>query len=99
MVSTNLSKPYDIAPLSSHLNSPLSTELLHAPNQGSHQVVRLSPNCDYYNLKPAARGLSPVYGHQVARTYEESSIEILKTDSKDDNSIPLVTPDKGTPSP
>ena len=62
---------------------------------GIHEIGRLSPNCDYYNLKPAARGLSPVYGQQNARTYEESCIEILKTDSKDDNSIPLVTPDKG----
>ncbi|VEU42550.1 unnamed protein product [Pseudo-nitzschia multistriata] len=97
-MSTNVSKPYVVAPVSSHLTSAPSTELLHAPHQGSQQVVRLSPNCDYYNLKPAARRLSPVYGHQVARTYEESSIEILKTDSKEDNSIPLVTPDKGTPS-
>mmetsp|Transcript_11291 Transcript_11291/g.22331 ORF Transcript_11291/g.22331 Transcript_11291/m.22331 type:complete len:844 (+) Transcript_11291:257-2788(+) len=98
-MSTSLSKPHVVAPISSRFNPTHSTELLHAPNQGYREVVQLSPTCDYYNLKPAARGLSPVCGHQDTRAYKESSIEILKTDSKDDNSIPLVTPDKGTPSP
>jgi len=111
-MSTNLSKPYVVAPTSFRSNSKTSisaTPSMHVSNmdcvllsdayQLPHDVVRLSPNCDYYNLKPAARGLSPVYGQQGSRTYEESSIEILKSDSKEDNTIPLVTPDKGNPSP
>lgn len=110
-VSTNLSKPYVVAPTSyrSNLKKSFSTTMsvpvtdvncedLPDTDQALHEAARLSPKCDYYNLKPAARGLSPVYGHQGARTYEESSIEILKSDSKDDNAIPLVTPDKGNPS-
>jgi hypothetical protein len=111
-LSTNLPKPYVVGPRSycSNLNEPISTTLsvpntemytghLSNLNQVPHEPLRLSPNCDYYNLKPAARGLSPVYGQQGAKTYEESSIEILKSDSKDDNTIPFVTPDKGNSSP
>ncbi len=107
-VSTNLSKPRVVAPKSyrSNLTKPFSSTLTVAdtdvnpsdPIQEPLEPIRLSPNCDYYNLKPAARGISPVYGHQGGRTYEESSIEILKTDSKDDAAIPLVTPDKENPS-
>ncbi len=100
-VSTNLSKPRVVAP-KSYRSKPFSSVVTVAdtdePNQVPHEPMRLSPNCDYYNLKPAARGISPVYGHQGGRTYEESSIEILKTDSKDDTTIPLVTPDKENPS-
>jgi hypothetical protein len=112
-LSTNLSKPYVVAPISYCSNSKksiftslsvpvtdINCALLPDANQVPYdEALRLSPNCDYYNLKPAARGLSPVYGQQGSRTYEESSIEILKSDSKDDNAIPLVTPDKGNPPP
>ena len=105
---TNLSKPRVVAP-TSYRSKPFTTTLsvpvtdmnsehISNVNQALHEPIRLSPNCDYYNLKPAARGLSPVYGHQGARTYEESSIEILKSDSKDDSAIPIVTPDKENPS-
>jgi len=114
-LSTNLSKPYVVAPTSYRSNSKkaifatlsvpvtdINCALLPDVDQVPYdEAVRLSPNCDYYNLKPAARGLSPVpvYGQQGARAYEESSIEIMKSDSKDDNAIPLVTPDKGNPPP
>jgi hypothetical protein len=114
-LSTNLSKPYVVAPTSYRSNSKkaisatlsvpvtdINCALLPDADQVPYdEAVRLSPNCDYYNLKPEARGLSPipVYGQQGARAYEESSIEIMKSDSKDDNVIPLVTPDKGNPPP
>ena len=102
-ISGDLSKPYVVAPTSHHSTQSIhTTEVKSAyasdTNQVSNENVRLSPNCDYYNLKPEARRLSPVYNHQAARTYEQSGIEILKSDSKDDNTIPLVTPDKGEPS-
>ena len=102
-ISGNLSKPYVVAPTSHHSAQSMHTAEVKSAyasdtNQVSNEVLRLSPNCDYYNLKPEARRLSPVYNHQAARTYEQSGIEILKSDSKDDNTIPLVTPDKGEPS-
>lgn len=62
---------------------------------GSQEVVRLSPSLgasssSSYVMVP--RGLSPIDGQAVLvgggspRTYEETSIEILKSHSKDDNS-------------
>jgi len=111
-------KPCIVDPISSRVKprifnaGVLSMTSLPGSDQGSHEVIRLSPNrqfisdssrSDYYNLAPVSSGSSPVYGQQLARTYEENSTEILKTDSKekeDDNnpsSIPLVTPDKARP--
>ena len=100
-VPSNLPMPQVVAPTSYRkplTPSPPITEQLADANQGLQENLRSSPNCDYYNLKPAARGISPVCGHQGGRTYEENSIEILKTDSKDEGTIPLVTPDKGNTS-
>jgi hypothetical protein len=108
-------KPYVVTPISSRLDPKtsnvgvLSTTFLPDSDQGSHEIVRLSPNrqlvsdsnsSDYYNLAPTSKGSSPVYGQQLLRTYGENSIEILKTDSKEDSisssSTPLVTPDKAS---
>ena len=109
-------KPYAVTPISSLLSNTktsnvgvLSTTFLPDSDQGSHEIVRLSPNrqlisdsnrSDYYNLAPTSKGSSPVYGQQLLRTYGENSIEILKTDSKEDSisssSTPLVTPDKAS---
>ena len=85
----------------------------HAIEQGSQEVVRLSPSLggssSSYVMIP--RGLSPIGGQAVLvgrgspRMYEETSIEILKSNSKDDNSsfssspLPLIAPDRNTASP
>lgn len=75
---------------------------------GSQEVVRLSPSLGMssasYVMVP--RGLSPIGGQAVLvgrgspRTYEETSIEIVKSQSKDDNSsctssspLPIISPD------
>ncbi|KAG7342257.1 hypothetical protein IV203_007349 [Nitzschia inconspicua] len=76
---------------------------------GSQEVVRLSPSLlistSSYVMVP--RGLSPIGGQAVLvgrgspRTYEETNIEIFKTNSKDDSSscnsssyLPVIFSDK-----
>lgn len=120
-----ISRSFVLAPTSSRPGtSPGIPEVLassgnvnytHIPgagsDQGSHEVVRLSPSAyDMSSVARLPRGSSPIGGmrtHSISpvggrrpRTYQESSIEILKTDSKEDSSscpspIPLVTPEKG----
>lgn len=120
-----LSKPYAL-PKPRAGNTPGASDLLlgsngnvnetHIPgagsDQGSHEVVRLSPiRYEIPSVTRIPRGSSPIgamRAHSIspvgglrARTYVESSIEILKTDSKEDSSscpspIPLVTPEKGS---
>jgi hypothetical protein len=67
-------------------------------DHGNHEVIRISPTpAAYYNMSTGLpRGHSPL-GHGRA-TYEENSIEILKTNSKEEvastsSSPVLVTPD------
>ena len=108
--SSNLSNSYAVAPTSYRSNSekPLSTNLpmptsdkksepIFDLNQIANEVATISPNCEYYNIRPSARGLSPVYGQQAARTYQENCIEILKSDSKDENLFQLVKKEEGNP--
>jgi hypothetical protein len=84
-----------------------------ATEQGSQEVVRLSPSLGMslssYVMVP--RGLSPIGGQAVLvgrgspRMYEETSIEILKSNSKDDNSsfssspLPIISIDRNSASP
>eukprot|EP00539_Tryblionella_compressa_P017300 CAMPEP_0178843176 /NCGR_PEP_ID=MMETSP0746-20121128/15981_1 /TAXON_ID=913974 /ORGANISM="Nitzschia punctata, Strain CCMP561" /LENGTH=134 /DNA_ID=CAMNT_0020506721 /DNA_START=1 /DNA_END=406 /DNA_ORIENTATION=- len=59
-------------------------------DNGSHEVVRLSPS---FGTLAVPRGMSPSGGHQLItgqlspRTCEETSIEIIKSDSKEDSGL------------
>lgn len=63
--------------------------------QGAYEVVRMGTDYDmsrsYYMAHP--RATSPNTAAR-SRTYDEHSIEILKTDSKEDTSPTLVTPER-----
>jgi hypothetical protein len=82
------------------LSSSGDVNYAHIPaegmDEGAYEVVRMGTGYDmsrnYYAAQP--RGSSPTAS--LSKTYNEHSIEILKTDSKEESSPTLITPEKGT---
>ena len=60
-------------------------------SQGGHEVVRIGTEYESWQTR-VQRGHSPPIGFR-SRTYDEHSIEILKTDSKEDSSSPTLLVD------
>mmetsp|Transcript_26817 Transcript_26817/g.44167 ORF Transcript_26817/g.44167 Transcript_26817/m.44167 type:complete len:161 (+) Transcript_26817:1-483(+) len=98
--TNNLSQPNVLNPTSSRVQPSISSDgngvsyYTHiagtGSDNGSHEVVRLSPS---FGTMAVPRGMSPSGGHQLItgqlspRTCEETSIEIIKSDSKEDSGL------------
>ena len=79
------------------LSSTGAVNYTHLPgvgDDGSHEVIREVPGHDMSSYYYMSLQRSSPNGYLRSRTYDEHSIEILKTDSKEDSHAQFVSPEK-----